>query len=199
VCEHKDRALIESALVAGVSVTALANKHGVSTDSIYRHGRNHLTEADRAALVADIPIKDLAAKAAEHGGALLDYYQIIRATLFRNFQTVAANGDIAGANNTARAVLEVCRDIARLTGELLNAAPVTNITTNNYNLFTQSAAFANLQAMLVQRLSPYPEALAAVVAGLEALDAQAGSNPPAGAPLIDLQPLPIQGDDPNGE
>ena len=193
VCTHPDRALIEAANIAGCSVSVLADKYSVSTDSIYRHMRNHVTEEQRAAYVADVPIRELAAKAAEHGGALLDYYQIVRATLFRQFQTVAAHNDVQAVNNTSRALLEVLREIGKLTGEMLNAAPVTNITTNNYNLFTQSPAFTELQAMLVQRLAPHPEALAAVLAGLDELDAKGKGNPPANVnplptPLLDLKP-----------
>jgi hypothetical protein len=186
--------LIERALVAGVSVTALADRYKVSTDSIYRHDRNHVTEQQRAAYVADVPIAELAAKAAEHAGSLLDYLQLVRATLWRNFQLAAEHGDIAATNNTSRALLEVLREIGRLTGELLASTPVTNITNNNLTILTQSAAFAALQGMLVQTLSPFPEALAAVVAGLQQLDAQAGNPPRPGGPLIELQPIhPVGG------
>jgi hypothetical protein len=197
VCTHADLALINSALVAGVSVTALAGKYGVSTDSIYRHQRNHITDETRASLVADAPIAELAAMAAEHAGSLLDYLQLVRQTLWRNFQIAAEHGDIAATNNTSRALLEVLREIGRLTGELLASAPITNIQNNHFNLFTQSAAFADLQAMLVTTLSPFPEALAAVVAGLERLDAGAGGKPPS-APVLELEALPPAPEDAPG-
>jgi hypothetical protein len=77
------------------------------------------------------------------------------------------------------------------------ASSVTNIQNNHYNLAT-SPQFAELQAMLVQRLAPFPDALAAVLAGLEALDAKAAHGPPQvrqpafqhPAGLIDLTPEP---------
>jgi hypothetical protein len=199
ICTHPDRALIEAACVAGVSVTALADKHSVSRDSLYRHMRNHVTEEQRASYIADAPIRELAAKAAEQGSSLIDYYVLARAALYRNFQMANAHGDIAAANNTVRTLFECLRDMGKLNGEMLNAAPVTNITTNNYAVITQSAAFTELQAMLVQRLAPFPEALAAVLAGLDELDAKAGNPPASGdaARLIDLKPVnpaPTEGD-----
>jgi hypothetical protein len=191
--------LIESARVAGVSADAIAAKHEISRDALYRHMRNHVTEADRASYVADVPIREMAAKAAAQAGGLLDYLVLVRATLFRQFQIASEHGDMQATNNTARAVLEVCRDIARLTGEMQSAASsVTNIQNNHYNLAT-SPQFAELQSMLVQRLAPFPDALAAVLAGLEALDQKANVGPPLArqsavfqhpAGLIDLTPEP---------
>jgi hypothetical protein len=191
ICHHRDVALIEQAHCAGVSGDAIAAKYGVSRDAVYRHCRNHISDETRASYVADVPIREMAAKAAASAGSILDYLELVRAALFRNFQTAAEHGDINATNTTGRALLEVLRDIARLTGELLTASQITNIQNNNFN-FAASPQFAELQAMLVQRLAPHPEALAAVLAGLDALDARASQQPrqsiPHSGPLIDLTP-----------
>jgi hypothetical protein len=105
--------------------------------------------------------------------------------LFAQLQTAAAHGDMAQVNNTSRALTEILRELGKLTGEILNAAPVTNNITNNYATFIASPAFAELQAMLVQQLAPFPDALNAVLAGLDSLDRKA-SDAPA---LIDLKPI----------
>jgi hypothetical protein len=179
-----------------VSGDAIAAKYAVSRDAVYRHCRNHISDETRASYVADVPIREMAAKAAASAGSILDYLELVRAALFRNFQTAAEHGDINATNTTGRALLEVLRDIARLTGELLTASQITNIQTNNYN-FAASAEFSALQAMLVERLAPHPDALAAVLAGLEALDANASQRAPQAqqkvvqqpaVPLIDLTP-----------
>src|SRR6516164_12904 len=173
-CTHPDRALIECAKVAGISIDVLAAKHGISRDSIYRHMRNHVTDEDRAQYIAEIPIAALAQKASESGAALLDYFSIIRQTLMNQFQFAASVGDRNAVNNTARALVEVLKEIGRLTGELLNASPITNI--NNTAIFLNSPVFSDLQAMLVRKLTPHPEALQAVLAGLEELEKVADQN-----------------------
>jgi hypothetical protein len=69
---------------------------------------------------------------------------------------------------------EVLLSIGGVTGEMLKLAP-TSIT-NHTAIFINSPAFADLQAMLVRRLSGHPEALSEVVSGLLELEAKA--SPP---------------------
>ena len=183
VCNHPDRALIERAKIAGAGTEDVAGRYRVSADAIYRHMRNHVTDEDRAQYIAEIPIADLAQKASESGAALLDYFSIIRQTLMNQFQFAASVGDRNAVNNTARALVEVLKEIGRLTGELLNASPITNI--NNTAIFLNSPVFSDLQAMLVRKLTPHPEALQAVLAGLEELEKVADQNE---TKLIELQP-----------
>jgi hypothetical protein len=74
---------------------------------LYRHCRNHLTEEDRLSYIADIPIKDLAAKAAEEGGSLLGYFSLIRGTLMTQFQMAASLNDRNATATIGRALVEV--------------------------------------------------------------------------------------------
>jgi hypothetical protein len=186
ICQHENRALIEAAKVAGLSSEAVAAKYGVSVDAVYRHVRNHLSEEDRLSYLADIPIKDLAAKAADEGVALLDYFRVIRGTLMNQFQLAASLNDRNATATIGRALVEVLREIGKLTGEFLNASPITNI--NNYAFFLNSPAFADLQAMLVRALADEPAALQKVLAGLEQLEAKAGDQAGNKAKLIEMQP-----------
>jgi hypothetical protein len=42
VCSHREASNIDLALARGVSVTALARRYDLGTDSLYRHSSNHL-------------------------------------------------------------------------------------------------------------------------------------------------------------
>jgi len=67
------------------------------------------------------------------------------------------------------------RDISKLTGEALQSvATITNIQNNFY----QSPDYLALQAMLVQALAPFPDAMRAVLAGLEALEGDTSGDAP---------------------
>ena len=52
VCAHRERAGIDLALARGVSVSALARRYDLSTDSIYRHRKAHIPPQLRAKLIA---------------------------------------------------------------------------------------------------------------------------------------------------
>lgn len=166
---------MEQARVAGIAIDAIAKKHGVSADALYRHCKNHLTDEDRARYIADVPIKELAAKAADQGASLLDYFTIIRGTMMEQFQLAARMNDRHAMTTVCRALVEVLREIGKLTGELLNTASVTNVQ-NNYFAFANSPVFADLTAMLMQALADEPAALQKVIAGLDELEARANHD-----------------------
>jgi len=52
VCQHREHAAIDLAIARRVSVTALAKRYGVSTDSIYRHKQKHMPPTVMARLLA---------------------------------------------------------------------------------------------------------------------------------------------------
>ena len=93
VCGHPDRVLIEAARVAGCSLDTIAAKHSISRDAIFRHMKNHVDDAARADYLANIPMKDLAAKAAEEGVSVLQYFSVIRGILMSQFQLAASVND----------------------------------------------------------------------------------------------------------
>jgi hypothetical protein len=168
VCNHPDRSLIEHARVAGCSLDTLSAKYSVSRDAIWRHFRNHLSDEQRADILASVPMSELAAKAAAEGTSVLEYFSIIRGILMQRFQLAASVGDNNAAGALAGRLTEVLREIGRATGQLGSMAS-SNLTINNTTI-VNSPIFATLQANLMTALAPYPEARAAVVAALERMD-----------------------------
>jgi hypothetical protein len=175
VCRHKDRALIEAAHVAGVSLDNVAQKHNISRDSVFRHMKNHLDDSARANYLAAIPMADLAAKAAEEGVSVLGFFSIIRATLMTQFQLAASLNDRHATATLAGRLTEVLRAIGSISGEMGSMA-ANNITINNHTVLN-SPTFANIQISLLQALAPFPEARNAVVTALRAMD-EAKAPPP---------------------
>jgi hypothetical protein len=189
VCGHKDRVRIEASRVAGVSLDSLSKKFGPSRDSIFRHCRDHLTEDQRAQYILTAPLKDLAKAAADEGISLIEYFAIIRAALLQQFQLAVSCNDKNGTAILAGRLTEVLNAMGRLTGEILNASSVTNITTNNFAFLQSHPAFAKVQAVLLQALARHPQARADVVAALRSLDSE--SSPAAAArpanPVLELE------------
>ena len=191
ICQHPNRTLIEAARVSGISIDVVAAKYNCSPDALGRHFNNgHVSPELKAQYIADVPLKELAAAAAEEGTSLLGYLRLMRAALMSQFQTAVAHGDIHATGIGARILLDVLRAIGKLTGELLEASSVNITTVNHYNAFLNSPAFGDMIAMLQQELRPYPEALQAVLAGFDRLESE---NTDTEQPkLIELNP---RGDD----
>jgi len=183
ICKHPERVRIEATRIAGASLDSIAKKFGVSRDAVHRHMRAHVDDDLRAQYLADVPIKELAARAANEGVSLLDYFAIIRGILLQQFQLAASVNDKNGTAVLAGRLTDVLREIGRITGELMRAAPVQNITTTVN--FINSPVFVDLQQMLVRRLATHPEALAAVIEGLRELESRSASRPMA--PMIEHQ------------
>lgn len=181
ICQHPDRHRIEITLAGGAAQRAVARKFNTSRDGVQRHWTRHVTAARKAELIAG-PVKlgELAERAAEEGLSILDYLALVRLSLLSQFTAAAEAADRNGAAMLAGRLLEALRDIARLTGEIR----ATGINVTNNMLILSSPIFADLQAMLLQRLAPFPEARAAVIEGLAALD-QRASGTPLPAPLIE--------------
>ncbi|HEV2700462.1 MAG TPA: hypothetical protein VGV09_02440, partial [Steroidobacteraceae bacterium] len=173
VCTHAQRYEIELALVSGVSHCALGKKYGVSHDSVQRHAKNHVSADRRAQLVAG-PMKpaELAQKASEKSATLLDHAEIVRNSLMLRFLAAAEADDRTGSAMVAGRVIEALRFIAQLTGEITKASA----TITNNTLIINSPFMADLQGMLARKLAPFPEARAAVLAGLEDLSRKAAEG-----------------------
>jgi hypothetical protein len=148
---------------------SISTKFGISRDCIFRHMR-HVPEDVRAQYLADVPIKELAARAANEGVSLLDYFSIVRGVLLQQFQLAASVNDKNGTAVLAGRLTEVLREIGKVTGELMRTAPVQNI--HNSVTFVNSPVFINLQQMLVKRLAGHPDALNSVIEGLRELEAR---------------------------
>jgi hypothetical protein len=183
VCGHPDRVLIESTHVAGASLDAIGNKYGVSRDAVHRHCRNHLPDELRAEYLAAIPLKELAAKAADEGVSVLEHFRIVRSVLMTQFQLAASVHDKHATAQLAGRLTEVLRAMGQITGEMGNLA-ANSITIHNTTIMN-SPVFASLQANLLQALAPFPDARAAVVTALRQMEEQ---NAP---PMKTIEHLPV--------
>lgn len=168
--------------LAGSAADTLAARFSIERDSVYRHMQNHVSDDTKAALIADVPLSELAERAAAEGNGLLDYLSLIRSTVLSQMLGAASINDRSATAALAGRGVDVLKEIGRLTGELLNAAPITNITNNN--LFMQSPVFNRLEQMLLERLAPFPDALQSVMGGLEALEREQDGH---GRPMMTLE------------
>jgi hypothetical protein len=172
--------------LAGAGLDSIAEQFGISRDSIWRHMRDHVSPEDKAAYLADIPLQEMLARAADEGVSLLDFFKIVRATLMKQFQLAASVNDQRAVAALAGRLNETLDLIGKLTGEMLRLSPGTVV--NNTAVFVNSPIFTDLQSMLVRKLEGHPEALARVVEGLLELEAKV-AHAPKGATLIDARPL----------
>jgi hypothetical protein len=183
-----ERARIEIARLGGVGLDQLAAGSGISRDAIWRHMRDHVTDADKVAYLVDVPLQEMVARAADEGVSLIDHFRVVRFTLMKQFQLAAVCNDRRAVASLAGKLDEVLNSIGRITGEMLRLAP--GAVVNNTTIFLNSPMFVDLQSMLMRKLQGHPEALGRVVEGLQELEAKAApvSN---GAATVDASPATI--------
>jgi len=183
ICAHPDRARIEATRIAGASLDSIAAKYAIGRDALWRHMARHVPEDVRLQYIAEVPIQELAQRAANEGVSLLDYFSIVRGVLLQQFQLAASVNDKNGVAILAGRLTEVLRAIGSATGEIMKSPMVHNVT-NTVN-FVNSPIFTDLQSMLIKRLAGHPAAMSAVLEGLAELEAR--SAPQARAPMIEHQ------------
>lgn len=154
-----------------MSLDHIAARFRVHRDALHRHMHAHIDEADRAALIADLPMKELARQAAQENVSVVDYLKLVRQVLMRQLLTAAHSNDRVGTASLSGRAIECLKEIGRVTGEISNLTSFT--TVNNTAIIFNSPAFAELESMLVEKLAPHPAALADVIAGLRSLEAKA--------------------------
>jgi hypothetical protein len=172
ICKHENRVLIEQTRIAGASLDSIALKFGCSRDAVHRHMANHVSEDLLALYLADAPIAELAQKAASEGVSVLQYLSLIRSTLMNEFQLAANVHDRHATSALAGRLNEVLRSIGSISGELGDMA-MRSVTVNGNINIMNSPLLANLQANLLKALAPFPDARAAVIGALRAMDAPA--------------------------
>ena len=190
ICRHDERWRIELLRAGGASLDSLAKKFNVDRDSIWRHWNRHVsTEMKAGYLAGPVQLQDLAAKAADTGGSVLDHLHAVRTVLMGALANATEAGDGRAAAYIAGRLTSVLEVIARVSGELGDLARQTtyNITTNNVAVLSEHPAFAKLQATMLRALAEFPDARAAVVLALrdsDAGNARAGSARPMAAPPV---------------
>ena len=185
VCQHPDRWRLELLRAGGASLDALATKFGVSRDSVHLHWKKHVSDEMKAGYLAGpTQLQELAAKAAEQGGSVLDHLHAIRVVLMGQMAAMVESGDGRGVAYVSGRLTTVLETIAKISGELgdLARSVTINHTTNNVAVLHEHPAFARLQAAMLRALGPFPDARAAVVGALRDLDA--GNAPMSTAPRV---------------
>lgn len=177
-----ERARIEIARLGGVGLDQVAAETGASRDAIWRHMHDHVSDADKAAYLVDVPVAEMVARAADEGISLIDHFRVVRFTLMKQFQLAAVCNDRKAVASLAGKLDEVLNSIGRITGEMLRLAPGSVV--NNTAIFVNSPMFVDLQTMLMRKLQGHPEALGRVVEGLAELEAKAAPSS-NGATTID--------------
>jgi transposase-like protein len=169
VCAHREASAIDLALARGVSVTALAKRYDLGTDSIYRHRTNHLPATVRAKLLAgpDIEI-DLDRLRESESQSLLAHLVALRHRLFAALDAAEEYGDGAMLTRVASQLHENLHLTGRLLGDL-------GVGTTNVNVLIMPQ-YVELRVALVTALSAFPEAKQAVAQVLHQLESKAAES-----------------------
>jgi hypothetical protein len=191
VCRHEHRWRIELLRAGGASLDALAQKFGVDRDAIWRHWHKHVTDEAKATFLAGpVSMERLIEKAATEGDCILDYLKLVRGGLLSQLSAMASAGDARNYAYVSGQLVKTLEAIGRVTGELgaLATSQTFNVM-NNVAVLQDSPVFAKLQMALLQALAPFPDARAAVVAALRALDddAHTATPVPANGKLLELE------------
>jgi hypothetical protein len=181
VCKHPDRWRLELLRAGGAGIDALAEKFGVTRDSVFRHWRLHVTAEMKANyLCGPAELASLAEKAAIEGDSVLDYLRLCRTVLTGQLAAMAEAGDGRGAAYIAGQLTRTLEAIAKVTGELGELARSTINITGNVSI-NDSPAFAKVQATLLRALAGHPAARDDVVRALRQLD-ETNAPPTAAGP-----------------
>jgi len=177
VCDHRHRHQIEIGLTHGVAARVLGDRFGLSKDAILRHARNHLTPAQRAAILsAQKPAAiDLEALRTTESEGLIASLVAQRARLLVKADFAAEHGDIKGSVAAENAITANLTLVAKLLGQLVQVHDVRRT-----NLLI-SPDYLKLRSTLIAALKPFPEAARAVGMALHKLESDAAVDITAAA------------------
>jgi hypothetical protein len=188
VCRHEERWRIELLRAGGASLDSLAKKFNVDRDAIWRHWNRHVSAEMKAGyLGGPIQLQELAAKAADTGGSVLDHLHAVRTVLMGHLANATEAGDGRAAAYIAGRLTATLATTARISGELGDLARSTTYNITNVAVLTENPAFLRVQASLLRALADFPDARAAVVAALRDLDT---GNAPAATAAKTIEHLP---------
>jgi hypothetical protein len=186
VCVHPERHRIEALKVGGVGLDKLAAQFDIHRDAIWRHMQHHVGDATKANyLIGAAKVEELVGKVAEEQASLLDYYCIVRSTLFGQLDIAATQGKPYTIEKLSHAIVNVLREIGHLTGEATRLASITNISVTNNTQILNSQPFTELQNGLIAVCQKHPEARQDILALFRDLDAKH-----SGRPMIEAKTVP---------
>lgn len=172
VCRSNHRAEIDLALVTCLKTRAIAETYGVSEQALRRHRRRHLSPAQRAAIMtASRPdVIDVEALAKSETTSLLANVVMQRARLFVLLDRAVALNDFKTAVAVEGRVKDNLELVAKLRGQLVQHHTVTRAN------ILLTADYTRLRSAVHGALAPYPDARAAVVEALHALELEAARS-----------------------
>lgn len=172
ICKHTARHQIDVGLTHRVSYRALAARFDVSADAVKRHADNHLSPAQRAAiLAAQKPTAiDLDKLEVTESEGLLAALVTQRARLQTHSEMAADMGDVKAAVSAEKAITGNLDLVAKLLGRLVQRHEVRSTS------LLISPDYLKLRATLVDALKPFPDAARAVGAALHRLESEAATE-----------------------
>ena len=184
VCHHPERVRIEALRTAGVSLDKLAEQFSIRRDGIWRHCERHVSDETKVGyLLGPAKVADLANAAADESRSVIDYLTITRSIIMNALDKSAQANKPYEVDRLSGRMIEVMREIGRITGEVREfASTVVNIQNNTQIL--NSAPFMELQSGLLQVCAHHSEARADIIALFRELDARHSASPPR---LIDAK------------
>jgi hypothetical protein len=118
----------------------------------------------------------------------LDRYRVAVGQLQNQLIQAAERNDARDIAALSRALFDGLRDVSKLTGEALEHVGKISLTQIN---FQQSPDYLALEAMLIERLAPFPDALRSVLDGLAALETSPDTT--LSSPKLGDEPKLIEG------
>jgi hypothetical protein len=172
ICQHAEVAPMTTAMIRGVSVPALARRYQVSVDSLRRHKANHVSAAERAAILAgpELAGVDVAQLRKVEEQSSLANLVAIRHRLWSALSFAEENGDV---NQIARITAQLHKNV-ELSSMMVGALHTGGTTINNHVLI--STEYISLRVSLVKALQAFPDAAQAVAGVLHALESKAADN-----------------------
>ena len=170
-CRHPERERIEALRASGASLESLARKFRVHKDAIWRHWRDHVSADLKVQYLAGpATIAALKERAVAEGGSILDYLGILRSVLMG---AITASAEAQSAFTLAALsgrLVEVLREIGKLTGEIERLDPGINVTTNI--AIMSDPRMIDLQSGLLAIARGHPEVRSDLIALLRNLDSR---------------------------
>jgi hypothetical protein len=183
---------IDAALVAGVGYRTIAARFNVGRSSVTRHSKSHLSPAQRAALMtAAEPLAiDADALAEREGTNLLSHVAAQRQRLLADADAARQLGDVPATVAAERALTGTLVVTGKLVGQF-----TTKIDVRHSHVLLDPQWLRMRQAIVVA-LRGHPNAMRAVAAAMQALEADAARDITASAhkgraapPLIEHDPV----------
>jgi hypothetical protein len=186
ICSHPRVALINLALCNLVSRDVIAERFGVEPHAVWRHGRNHLTPAARAAIIqAHRPsVVDLDELKRVESESLIGQIIAQRARLKQLITECHEAGDTATVVKAESVVNQNMQLSARLLGQLIN------VTEHRHSTLVLHPDWVAARSALMAALRPFPEAAAAVAAALGKIEAVSAADMAKAEPERPPRPEP---------